>query len=417
MSVAKDLRAKRAKLVNDARALIALPDLTAEQEGQFDTMMAEADRLMGVIEKAERADAVASDLSQERDLVRDVTGKSQQQQADESDREKRLLKAWMLRDFQGLTDADRVEMQRRTKADPNFQGAGSVGTNTAGGYTVAPDFMRELLIAQKAFGGMRAVARVIPTMTGVDLPWPTMDDTSNVATIVGENTSGAAGTDLAFGSKTLKAWTYRSGFLTISIELMQDSAFDFDTLIRDALALRFARGQNAHFTTGNGTTQPEGILTGGVVGKTGTTGQTTSVIYDDLIDLVHAIDPAYRTPDCAWMMNDLSIRNLRKLKDTTGEPLWQDIDNTAMVSGVPGRLLGYPVVVNQDFPVMAANAKSIAFGQWRNYMVRDVMALRIQRLDERFAENGQVGFVAFQRTDGRLVSAGQPIKWYANSAT
>lgn len=412
MSVAKTLRAQRAKLIEDARALISAEQVSDEDTAKFDGMMAEADKLAARIEKVERADAVAAELAEARAQVADGTGVSADEQAENVQREKRLIRAWMSGNFNGLSDADRATISRRAGNDSRFQNAGSVGTSSAGGYTVAPDFMRELLIAQKAFGGMRQASRAIPTDTGVDLPWPTMDDTSNVASIVSENTAGSAGTDLAFGSKTLKAWTYRSGYLALSIELLQDSAFDFDTLIRDALALRFARGQNAHFTTGDGTTQPQGIITGAALGKTGASGQTTSVIYDDLVDLIHSIDPAYRA-GAIWMMKDATVAALRKLKDSQGHPLWQ----AGLVDGSPDRLLGYPVVVNQDMATMAASAKSILFGNFSNYIIRDVMGLRIMRLNEAFAINGQVAFVAFQRTDGRLVSAASPIKWYANSAS
>lgn len=412
MSVAKTLRAKRAKIITDARELISAETVGAEDSARFDAMMAEADGLMAQIERVERASALEAELAEDRLRVRTETRVSVEEQAENSAREKRLLAAWMTGRTADLSDEDRAAIAKRAAADPRFQNAASVGTTTAGGYTVAPDFMRELLIAQKAFGGMRGAARVISTDTGVDLPWPTMDDTANVATIVAENTTGVAGTDLVFGSKTLKAWTYRSGYLPISIELMQDSAFDFDTLIRDALALRFARGQNAHFTTGNGTSQPEGIATGGVVGKTGTTGQTLTVTTDDLIDLEHSIDPAYRQGS-RFMLNDTSFKTIKKMKDTQNRPLFLP----GFTVGAADTILGYPVTINQDVATMAANAKSIFFGNFQNYVIRDVLGLRITRLNERFAENGQVAFIAFQRTDGRIASAAPPIKWYANSAT
>lgn len=406
MSIAKALRDQRSKLIFDARAKINDPDSTAEQLAEAESMLAEADRLMARIEMAERANALAASLDEAIRVEADARGVPMADIEGERVREQRLIKAYITGNFSALSDDDQRLLRGR------IQAAGGVGSGAAGGYTVAPGFMRDLLVAQKAFGGMRAAARIITTDTGVDMAWPTMDDTANVATIVAENTAGAAGTDLAFGSKTLKAYMYRSGYLVISLELLQDSAFDFDTLIRDALAIRFARGQNAHFTTGNGTSQPEGVVTAATVGKTGTTGQTTSVTTDDLIDLEHSIDPAYRA-GAAWMMNDGTFKAIKKLKDSQGRPLFLP----GFTVGASDTILGYPVVINQDMPAMAANAKSIAFGNFQNYVIRDVMGLRITRLNERFAENGQVGFVAFQRTDGRLVSAAAPIKLYQNSAT
>nr|WP_314074430.1 phage major capsid protein [uncultured Roseococcus sp.] len=405
-AIAKKLRGERGKLILDARALLNADGCTPEQMAEADRMMAEADALMARIERVERADIQAAELAESHAETAAERGLSQGQLQQEQETERRRFLAYVTGNFARLNDEDRRVMAQR------IQGAGAVGTPGAGGYTVAPEFMRDLLIAQKAFGGMREAARAISTDTGADLAWPTMDDTANVATIVAENTVGVPGTDLAFGSKTLKSWTYRSGYLPISIELLQDSAFDFDALIRDALAMRFARGQNTHFTTGNGTTQPEGVITGATVGKTGAAGQVTSITTDDLIDLEHSVDPAYRQGS-SFMMHDTTFKALKKLKDGQARPLFLP----GFTVGAADTILGYPVRINQDMAVMAANAKSLAFGNFSNYVIRDVLGLRVTRLNERFAENGQIAFIAFQRTDGRLVSASAPIKLYANSAT
>jgi HK97 family phage major capsid protein len=405
-ALAKKLRGERGKLILDARAILNKDDCTPEQMAEADRMMAEADSLMTRIGSIERNDQLAAELAESQSEIAAERGVTTGQLDQEKETERRRFLAYVTGNFSKLNDEDRRVMALR------IQAAGSVGSPGGGGYTVAPDFMRDLLIAQKAFGGMRAAAREIGTTTGVDLPWPTMDDTANVATIVAENTAGVAGTDLGFGSKTLKGWTYRSGYLPISIELLQDSAFDFDSLIRDALAGRFARGQNAHFTTGNGTTQPEGVIVGATNGRTGTTGQTTSIITDDLIELEHSVDPAYRQGS-SFMMHDTSFKVIKKLKDSQNRPLFLP----GFTVGAADTILGYPVRINQDVAVMAANAKSVAFGNFSNYIIRDILGLRVTRLNERFAENGQIAFIAFQRTDGRLVSAAAPIKFYTNSAT
>lgn len=405
-ALAKKLRGERGKLILDARAILNADGCTPEQMAEADRMMAESDALMTRIEAIERNDRLAAELAEQQGQTAEERGVPRAQVEQDREVERRRFLAYVTGNFSRLTDEDRRVMATRISA------AGSVGSPAGGGYTVAPDFMRDLLVAQKAFGGMRQAARVIATDTGVDLPWPTLDDTSNVATIVAENTAGVAGTDLSFGSKTLKAWTYRSGYLPISIELLQDSAFDFDALIRDALAARFARGQNAHFTNGNGTTQPEGVITGAANGRTGTTGQTTSIITDDLIELEHSVDPAYR-PGSSFMMHDTSFKVIKKLKDSQNRPLFLP----GFTVGAADTILGYPARIDQDVPVMAANAKSVVFGNLGNYVIRDVLGFRVTRLNERFAENGQVAFIAFQRTDGRLVSAAAPVKYYTNSAT
>lgn len=403
------LRQQRAQTIANASAILDKDGATAEDNARFDAMMAEADVLAGQISRLEQAATIENELALQRGVTAEATGRSVDEVADEAVRERRLMVAYITGRVSNLSDTDRRTLAGR------ISNAAAEGNQAGGGYTVAPLFQRELLVVQKAFGGMRGVARSITTDTGAILPWPTMDDTSNVATIVGENTAGVPGPDLVFGSVSINAWTYRSGYLPVSMELMQDSAFDFDSLIRDSLALRFARGQNAHFTIGTGTGQPQGIVTASTVGKVGAAGQTASVTYDDLVDLQHSIDPAYRA-GAAWMMHDSSIKVLRKLKDAEGRPLWADAFESIAGMQVPGTLLGMPVIVNQDMPVMAAGAKSILFGNFSNYLIRDVLGLRILRLNERFAENFQVAFLGFQRCDGRLISATQPIRAYQNAA-
>jgi HK97 family phage major capsid protein len=173
------------------------------------------------------------------------------------------------------------------------------------------------------------------------------------------------------------------------------------------------RAENAHFTTGTGTAQPEGVQTNATVGKTGASGQTTTVIYDDLVDLVHSVDPAYRENDAAWMMNDSTFAAIRKLKDTTGQPLVEpDVQR-----GIPNTLLGYRVVVNNAMPSMAASAKSILFGNFRAaYVIRDALDFQLLRMTERYGELLQVGFLAWARSDGLLQDAAA-IRAYANAAS
>lgn len=177
------------------------------------------------------------------------------------------------------------------------------------------DFRDQLEIALKAYGGMLQVADVLRTDTGATLPMPSFNFTNVIASIVGENTAGSTDSSTPFGVANLGAFTYRSPILPVSYEFLQDSAFGEGFLI-DALAGTIARALNAHFTTGTGTGQPRGIVTDAVSGKVGTTGQTLSVIFDDLVDLIHSIDPAYRASGCKFMMHDSSLKVARKLKDT-----------------------------------------------------------------------------------------------------
>lgn len=289
----------------------------------------------------------------------------------------------------------------------------SVGTNTAGGYTVPPGFAQRITDAMKAYGGMLEVANVIDTDSGQPLVWPTADDTGNVGAILAENTA-APTQDLTFGQKTISAFMYTSGMVKVSFQLLNDSAFDLNAWLPEKFAQRIGRAVNAHFTVGTGGgTQPSGLVPNLTVGKVGAAGQLLTVTGDDLIDLIHSIDPAYRNGRSRFMMADSSIKAVRKLKNTDGNYLWQP----SLQTGAPDTLLGYPVTINQDMPAMAANAKSIAFGDFNAaYVIRRVQGVGVKRFDERFADALQVGFLSFARYDG-VVDDSRAAKLYQNSAT
>ena len=288
----------------------------------------------------------------------------------------------------------------------------SVGTNTAGGYTVPPGFSERITDAMKAYGGMLEVANVIDTDSGQSLVWPTADDTGNVGAILAENAIAPV-QDVTFGQKTLSAYVYTSKIVKVSFQLLNDSAFDLNAWLPEKFAQRIGRAINAHFTNGTGGgLQPSGLVPGLTVGKAGATGQTLTVGGDDLIDLVHSIDPAYRNGRSRWMMADSSVKVVRKLKDTTGQFLWQP----GLQAGAPDTLLGYAVTINQDMPVMAASAKSIAFGDFNAaYVIRRVQGVAVKRFDERYADALQVGFLSFARYDG-VVDDASAAKIYQNAA-
>lgn len=315
----------------------------------------------------------------------------------------------------GLTPEERKIIEAgKQQLNGNEARALSAVTGSAGGYTVPQGFFNELETAMKAFGGMRNISRVIKTASGNDLPMPSVNDTSNMGELVGENTAVTA-QDIAFGQIIMKAYKYSSKTVLIPIELLQDSAINVEEEAKNLLAERLYRITNLHYTTGDNTGKPQGIITGATLGKTGTTGQTTSIVYDDLVDLVHSIDPAYRQKEtCGFMFNDSTLKALKKLKDGQQRPLWVP----GIAEREPDTILGHKYNINQDMPVMAASAKSILFGDMYKYIIRDVLDVMIVRISEKYIESGQIGFLCFYRTDGRMRDAGgNPIKYYQNSAT
>lgn len=269
----------------------------------------------------------------------------------------------------------------------------------AGASTIPEGFINQFEISLLAFGGMREVAEIMRTDQGNDLPWPTADDTSNTGELIGENTD--VGTqDIATGAITFKAYKYSSKMVKVPVELLQDSAFNLPTIIGDMLGTRIARIQNTHFTTGNAANKPNGVVTASGLGKT--TASATAITGDEIIDLVHALDPAYRV-GARFMFHDNILLYIRKLKDGMGQYLW----GSGMNAGLPDTIYGYPFTINQDMQSSVATAtKTMLFGQFRKYKIRDVREIRVRRLVERYAETDQEAFVAFMRSDGNLLDAG-----------
>jgi HK97 family phage major capsid protein len=291
-----------------------------------------------------------------------------------------------------------------------------VSTDTAGGYLVPEGFRTKLIERLQAFGGVRRVAESLTTTTGLDLSYPTEDDTANVGAIAAENTQ-IGEQDVVLGERTLRAHMYTSKIVRVSFQLVEDSAFDLEAHLANVLARRIGRAQNAHFTTGTGTSQPEGIQPSATVGKAGATGQTTTVTYDDLVDLLHSVDPAYREPGepgVGWMMRDTTFAALRKLKDADNRPMIEpNVQGEA-----PNRLLGYPITINNDMPAMAASAKSILFGNFRaGYVVRDIaQGFGLLVLRERYADFLQLGYLGFARADGGVQDP-EAYRAYQNAAS
>jgi HK97 family phage major capsid protein len=288
----------------------------------------------------------------------------------------------------------------------------ALGTTSGavGGYTVPDDAMKALEKSLLAFGGMRQVATVIRTDSGAALPIPTSDDTSNKGVILSENIQ-ASEQAIAFGQLVLNAFKYSSKYVLVSAELLQDSAINVAEFIGSALGERIGRITNDHFTTGDASSKPNGIVTAAGTGATATS-LTATTTYAFMLDLIHSIDPAYRS-NGKLMMSDAALKMLRTVLipqysgDTAGMPLWQP----GMALGAPDTVLGYPYVINQSMAAPATGVSSIVFGDLSKYLIRDVREVTLLRLDEKFADYHQVAFLAFSRHDGDLLDAGtDPVK-------
>jgi HK97 family phage major capsid protein len=314
--------------------------------------------------------------------------------------------------FGALNRHDRAILEARYVTDPRMgpeltslgiRGAQSVGAGSAGGFMVPDDVMLSIVEAMKSFGGMRAVSTTVPTATGADLPIPTDNDTSVVGEIITENSTHNDG-DITFGQVVLQSFLYSSKVVKISRQLLQDARLDLAQYIGRKLGQRIGRIQNTHFTTGDGSSKPRGIVPASVLGVTAS--GPTDITYDELVDLQHSVDPAYQA-NASWMMNFTTLGLVRKLKDSANMPVW-----APMANGTPDTILGRPYTINQDMPAATTGLKSVLYGDFSNYHIRDAGNVILLRLEERYADALQVGFIGFLRSDGDLVDAGtNPVKF------
>ncbi|MBS1029148.1 phage major capsid protein [Gluconobacter albidus] len=397
----KELRAKRAKLIADARALINGETVTAEQSAQFDAMMAEADELKARIDRIETADAAEAELVGQIAARGEQEGRGTDEQRDRETQEVRVFGAWLRGGMDNLSGEDRLFAMRQAQLGTELRAAQSTQTGQAGGYLVPPLFENQLLVALKAYFTALDLFDEIPTATGAPLPWPTNDDTSARAKIIGENTTIST-SDMKFGISSILAYLYATDAVLVPWTLMQDSFLDLDAFLRGALATRFGRTLADDLTNGTGTNMPQGVCTAAGVGPTTA---TVAIGYDDILDLQHSVDPAYRQ-GASFMLNDMTFKALRKLKDNEGRPLW----SPSIAAGAPDMFAGSPLNINQSMPDIAAGNKAMLFGNFKNYKFRNVKGLSVVRLNERYADALQTAYFGYARFGGGVPGAGTAIK-------
>lgn len=288
-------------------------------------------------------------------------------------------------------------------------------TTTAGGYLISAEMNRSLEEARLFYGPMLQLATTIRTETGAVLPFPTFNGTATKGRILGINTQATA-TDPAFGVMNLGAFKYSSDMVLVPEELIQDSGVPLSDFLGRALGERIGRILNEHFTTGTGTTLPFGVVVQATAVNLGTGtaagfGSTTDgTAYRNILKLLHGVDIAYRSggESVGWMMNDATLQVLAGMVDSTGRPLWVP----SLVAGEPDRLMGYRIFINNDMTAtFANNARTVLFGDFSKYYIREVRDVAVLSSRDRFIDFHQTAFLAFGRYDGNLLNAGTgPVK-------
>ena len=298
----------------------------------------------------------------------------------------------------GMSELNREERYMLRGTNPQTT------SDSAGGYTIPEGWTGELDWAKQFIGEVESVSRVFSTATGNILPIPKVNDTATDAAL---QTEGSATTvaDMTFGNTDLSAYTY-STLVKVSKQLLQDEEVNLIGYLTELLGQRIARATNAALTTGDGSSKPNGIITAATVGKTAAS--ATAITHEELIDLYYSVDPAYRMGNsCYYMMNDAVHSAVRKLGLTAAEnfnPISFSEDGTMFI-------LGKEVKINQDMAsAITTGQKTILFGDFSGYAVRVAGGINVLRMDERYADELNVGFIAYKRVDGDLISAGAPLK-------
>lgn len=402
----KEIRAKQAELVAQARErLDGVTSTTdesraAELETQHDAAMAEWDKLEARakrLETLEAAEARGRQIASER-----RPGGEDEERADDRDGAPSyrsvFAKVICGAEVGDLSPEERTVLRQGVaKFEQRTQTA---GTPSAGGYTVPTELMGHIDVAMKDWGPMydTDIATVVPTPRGNSMKLPTIDDTANSGAA---HTEGAAltddgGADVTLGQKSLDAFAFDTEFIRWSFELNDDSDFSFEALLGQLLGERLGRLANAQLTVGTGSSAPNGIVTASGLGVT--CASATAIAADELLNLEHSVNSAYRrSPKCRWMFNDATFLAIRKLKDGQGNYLWQMGD---VSKGAPSLFSGKPYSVNDDMASIAAGNRTVLFGDFSRYYVRKVGAPVIGVLRERFWPD--LGIAGLIRIDGEL---------------
>ena len=280
---------------------------------------------------------------------------------------------------------------------PSVTDALQIGTDSEGGYLVPDEYERTLVEALEEENVFRQMAKVIKTSSG-DRKIPVVASKGTASWIDEEGAFPES--DDSFGQVSIGA--YKLGtMIKVSEELLNDSVFDLQSYISREFARRIGAKEEEAFFTGDGKGKPLGVLAAKGGAEAGVTAASaTAVTADELMDLYYALKSPYRKKS-VWVLNDSTIKAIRKLKDGNGQYLWQP----SLTAGTPDTILGRPVKTSAYMPAIAAGAKSIAFGDFSYYWIADRQGRSFKRLNELFAATGQVGFLASQRVDGRLILA------------
>jgi HK97 family phage major capsid protein len=417
-SKVRELLEKRANIHTEMTALVDLADtegrsLSAEEDAKFralDTDLETLDKQRRRYEDLDKRDAELVEAEKRNGPI--VDDPSQKRDGQPSDFEKEM-RSFLAGERRSITVAPSEQMnftQLRSLAAQSRDLTKAPAT--AGGHTVGTAFYAQLVDHLiEVSGVMQAGPTVLVTERGENLPIPRTTAHSSAASELAEG-AAIAESDPAFNQLVLGAYKY-GVIVQVSSELMEDTYVD----LLGYLAMQAGRAVGNSFgvrlVTGTGTAQPQGVATASTLGVTGTSGVAGAFNADQLIDLFFSVIAPYRnSPGCAWLMRDLTLANVRKLKDTQNQYLWQP----SLQVGAPDTLLGKPVYTDPAVAAVGLSARSVLFGDMSRYFVRQVRDIRFERSDEFAFNSDLVTFRCVMRGDGGLADTTGAIKHFIGNA-
>lgn len=386
MSKVLELKEKRAKAWEAAKAFLDSKQgsnglMSAEDAATYDKMEAEVVDLGKEIDRLERQAVIDAELAKATSTP--ITNKPNTQPGGETktgratDEYKRAF--WN---------------SMRNKNSYEIQNALSIGTDSEGGYLVPDEYEKKLVEALEDEVFFRSLATVIKTSSG-DRKIPIVTSKGEAAWI--DEGGQFPESDDSFGQTSIGAHKLAT-MIKVSDELLNDSVFNIEQYISKEFGRRIGTKEEEAFFIGDGTGKPIGIFnkTGGA--DIGVTAATTSITFDDVMDLYYSLRAPYRNK-ATWLLNDSTVKAIRKLKDGNGNYIWQP----SVREGEPDRILNRPYRTSIYVPELAAGNRVMAFGDYSYYWIADRQGRSFKRLNELFATTGQVGFLASERVDGKLI--------------
>jgi HK97 family phage major capsid protein len=419
MSRITELREQQARIHTNARSKIEeITDTTPEDRAadintEFDRMMTDFDRLQTQIDRLEKLENVQRMLSAP-DPRR--PGGRAEADADDDGAAPTYREAFAEYIREGGHEGNMRPEARavlRQGFAPIEKRAQTGNVNAAGGFTVPTELQAILVKSMVAWGPMydEDICTTISTASGNPLPMPTVNDTAVTLSVTAEGATlpDTGAKDVVFAQRQLDAFSYNTEWIRVSYELANDSIFNMEQLLGDLLGERLGRRANQELTVGDGTGDPNGIVTAAALGVTAAS--ATAITWDEVMGLEHSVDPAYRqSPKCRYMFHDNILLALRRLKDGQGNYLWQMGD---VKGGYPATFNGRPYSINQAMAgTQATAARVVLFGDFGKYFVRKVGSPIIGAIQDKDFWPG-FGIAGYIRIDGELADT-NAVKYLRN---